>query len=146
MHVRSWQTGYEGLLPAEFLAGLRPEDWAPRYTFDVPDPLTTLAVDATGEILGILTTSVADGAGRLMALYVDPPAWRRGVGRVLESVASDRFRTAGLAEADLWVLRGNARAERFYRSCGWESDGTTRREMVRGADVEEVRFVKHFAD
>jgi hypothetical protein len=37
-HVRSWQAGYRGLLPANYLDALRPEDRASRYTFDQMRP------------------------------------------------------------------------------------------------------------
>jgi GNAT superfamily N-acetyltransferase len=35
VHVRSWQAAYRGLLPDEYLDGLRAEDRANRYTFDL---------------------------------------------------------------------------------------------------------------
>ena len=33
VHVRSWQVAYRGLMPDEYLDGLRPQDRADRYTF-----------------------------------------------------------------------------------------------------------------
>lgn len=52
VHVRSWQAAYRGLLPADFLAGLQPTDWAAGYTFDAQDPVTTVAVDSRSGIVG----------------------------------------------------------------------------------------------
>ena len=37
-HVRSWQVGYRGLLPAAYLDGLRPEDRASRYGVEQVHP------------------------------------------------------------------------------------------------------------
>jgi hypothetical protein len=34
VHVRSWQAGYRGLIAQDFLDGLRPAEWAGRYSFD----------------------------------------------------------------------------------------------------------------
>ncbi|HEU4734138.1 MAG TPA: GNAT family N-acetyltransferase [Kofleriaceae bacterium] len=46
IHVRAWQAGYRGLLPAGYLESLRPEDRARRYTFGRADgPRTTVALD-----------------------------------------------------------------------------------------------------
>jgi GNAT superfamily N-acetyltransferase len=86
VHVRSWQVAYRGLLPDEYLDGLRAEDRAQRYTFDLvgPDhPATTVAVEGD-EICGFVTTGPArgeaQGVGAVQAIYVDPTAWGRGVG------------------------------------------------------------------
>jgi ribosomal protein S18 acetylase RimI-like enzyme len=51
LHVRSWQEAYSGLMPAEFLAGLDPEDRAGRYTFGSTDEggATTLLAVGGGE-------------------------------------------------------------------------------------------------
>jgi hypothetical protein len=47
----------------------------------------------------------------------------------------------GFTEAVLWVLAGNERAERFYRSDGWTSDGRRRIELIWGGiAVDEVRY------
>lgn len=39
VHVRSWQEGYRGLLPDEYLNGLRAEDRASRYRFELSRPI-----------------------------------------------------------------------------------------------------------
>ena len=38
VHVRSWQVAYRGLLADAYLDGLRAEDRAGRYTFDLVGP------------------------------------------------------------------------------------------------------------
>ena len=145
IHVRSWQVGYRGLMPDEYLDALRPEDRARRYTFGSPDPrqpATIVAVDE-GAICGFVTTRPARdtaGRGELCALYVDPPSWGLGIGRALIATARDHLRSQDFTEACLWVLVGNDRAERFYRADGWVSDGTRRVVEVHGLMVDEVRY------
>jgi len=147
VHVRSWQLAYRGLLPDAYLASLRPEDRAARYTFDragAPDPATIVAL-VGGVIAGFATTGPARddedrGAGELLALYVDPPLWGRGIGRRLIVDARRRLLENGFAEAILWVLAGNNRAERFYRADGWVADGESRDEEVWGVMASEVRY------
>jgi GNAT superfamily N-acetyltransferase len=137
VHVRSWQSAYRGLLPDEFLDGLRPEDRAARYTFGGPDagaPATIVAVDS-GDIRGFATAGPcreadARGTGELYAVYVDPCAWGRGVGRQLMAGARDYLARLGFGQAVLWVLAGNQRAERFYRLDGWAPDGCSRIEEI----------------
>jgi ribosomal protein S18 acetylase RimI-like enzyme len=80
------------------LDGLRAEDRATLYTFHLTgpdDPATVVAVEA-GEIRGFATTGPARAtagtvAGEVYALYVDPRAWWRGIGRVLMTNARSRL-------------------------------------------------------
>jgi GNAT superfamily N-acetyltransferase len=147
VHVRAWQTAYRGLLPDEYLDGLRAADRISRYRFGVtePDqPTTIVAVDG-GVICGFATTGPArDGAvpsaGLLHALYVEPACWGRGVGRLLMAEARARLRGQGFLEGVLWVLVGNDRAQRFYRADGWLPDGSRRDQEVWGITVDEIRY------
>lgn len=136
IHVRAWQAGYRGLLPAAYLDGLRAEDRAARYTFDRLDgPRTTVAV-VDGAIAGFSTIHGAE----LSALHVDPDAWGRGIGRALIARARADLAAAGVTDAHLWLLAGNTRAARFYERDGWTSDGTRRSDVVWGATVDEIAY------
>jgi len=101
-------------------------------------------------ICGFATTGPArDGdvpeRGELLALYVDPQAWGRGVGRRLIAEARAQLRQRGFTNAVLWVLAGNVRAERFYRNDGWASDHESRHRDVWGTRVEENRYARSVA-
>lgn len=137
VHVRSWQVGYRGLIADDYLDALRPADRAGTYTFDVDDPLTVVAV--TDRIRGFATLS--PGEGLLRSFYVDPEAWGRGLGRAL-IVEAERRLARHHAEATLWVLDGNVRAQRFYEAAGWRRDGGAQRDRVWGVAVTEVRYRK----
>ncbi|SFR86006.1 Ribosomal protein S18 acetylase RimI [Dyella sp. OK004] len=147
VHVRAWQVGYRDLLPDDYLARMRPEERARRYTFgnDTPQqPRTMVAIDA-GAIRGFATIAPArdineSNAGELCALYVDPDWWGHGVGAVLISAARVRLLDSGFKQALLWVLKGNARAERFYRNDHWIPDGICRTASVWGLTVDEVCY------
>jgi hypothetical protein len=56
------------------------------------------------------------------------------------TAARGRLVDVGFHDASLWVLAGNERAERFYRADGWLPDGVERRDELRGAPADEVRF------
>jgi len=141
VHVRSWQVGYRGLIADDYLAGLRPADRAERYSFDVDDPVTVVAV--TDRIRGFVT--ISPGVGELRALYVDPEAWRTGLGAAL-IVEAERRLAQHHAAATLWVLTGNTRARRFYGAAGWQPDGTARRDRVFGVVLDEVGYRKTFTE
>jgi GNAT superfamily N-acetyltransferase len=63
-----------------------------------------------------------DGDSELDALFVEPQAWRQGIGRALIDRCCDAAGAAG--SASLHVV-GNPHAEGFYRACGFEKLGTT---------------------
>jgi ribosomal protein S18 acetylase RimI-like enzyme len=147
VHVRSWQVAYRGLLPDEYLDALRPEDRAQRYTFaehGPQEPETIVAVER-GTVRGFATIGSSrdddrPGAGQVLALYVDPAWWSRGIGRALIQEARARLGLQGFGEASLWVLAGNERADRFYRLDGWAPDGSRRLDAVWGLTVDEIRY------
>ena len=147
VHVRSWQAAYRGLMPDAYLDGLRPEDRATRYTFDVRTtaaPWTMVAV-VEGRICGFATSGpTADedsaGTGELMALYADPARWSTGAGRALMEATRHELVDRGFTDALLWVLSGNARATRFHERDGWHADGSTRTAEVWGVPVDEQRY------
>lgn len=67
-----------------------------------------------------------DGAAELDGLFVDPKAWRSGIGTQLVREAQRRASAEGATS--LHVL-ANPRAEAFYSACGFEFFG-----------LEETRF------
>jgi len=147
VHVRSWQVAYRGLFPDEYLDGLRAEDRMARYTFgETGTGLTTIVAVDDGTLCGFATTGPAqdddvEGAGEVYALYVDPGAWGRGVGRLLMAEArTDIGRHRGCSQAVLWVLVGNRRAQHFYRADGWLPDGGRRVETIWGVWADLARW------
>lgn len=147
VHVRAWQHGYRGLLPAAYLEALRPEDRSQRYRFASNDPQQPRTVVASLDevVRGFATIGPSHDAdlpdvGMLDALYVDPDWWGRGIARALIAEARVRLRALGYWQAALWVLVGNDRAQSLYRADGWLPDGAQQLQHVWGTAVDVVRF------
>ena len=148
VHVRSWQVAYRTLLSDDYLSQLRPEDRAKSYDFTNLDPLKprTIVAAEEGVILGFVTTMPSRDAdlpdhGELCALYVDPDKWGQGIGAALIAAARAHLLALGHRKALLWILVGNARAERFYRIDRWVADGCCRTDSGwKGIEVNEVRY------
>jgi GNAT superfamily N-acetyltransferase len=149
MHVRSWQAGYRGLLPDDFLAGLSVDDRRRRWTERLGDPngtVTVLVAEPDGHIRGFVSfgPSRDPGAppevGELIAIYVDPAYWRHHLGSTLHQRAIEMLTAQGFREATLWVLAGNERACAFYEQAGWVADGVTKTEPWDAVTIREVRY------
>lgn len=141
IHVRSWQQGYSGVIPADHLAAMsveqRQQRWqrildSPAEFSERPDvaPADNLVAETAGVVVGFTTVGASrdDGAGagtgEVYSIYVDPAVWGAGAGRLLMAAGLQRLRERGCTEATLWVLEGNARARRFYERFGFVADGT----------------------
>ncbi|GAB1693866.1 N-acetyltransferase family protein [Krasilnikovia sp. M28-CT-15] len=132
LHVRAWQAGYAGIVPADVLDALDPADFAQRRrTMAAPPGARTVVAD-DGEIAGFVSfgpyrsheTQEYDAAiGEIYAIYVEPGRWRAGAGRELIGAARAGLTAAGAREMRLWVLADNERARRFYEHAGLTCDG-----------------------
>ncbi len=149
VHVASWRAGYRGMLPDDALDGLSPAAFAARYTFGADDgPVTIVAVSADAIVGFVTVETVRDDAGEpdghVMALYVAPSSWRRGIGERLLTAGVRLLADQGCRRASLWVMDGNERAEGFYRAHGWRRTGE--REVISLHGVDGVPVVRYELD
>jgi GNAT superfamily N-acetyltransferase len=97
-------------------------------------PHAFVAEDADGRALGFAVVLPRDdGDAELDGLFVEPDAWRRGIGARLVGEAARRARGTG-ARA-LHVI-ANERALGFYAACGFEATGQV---MTRFAPAPTMR-------
>lgn len=90
-------------------------------------PLTLVAMDLDGQVIGAVTLSLADEAVAdicpelvpwVVRLVVRPGERRCGVGRLMVTALEDLAREHG--HDRMWVAAGEDAA--FYRECGWSED------------------------
>ncbi|MFI7000662.1 GNAT family N-acetyltransferase [Nocardia sp. NPDC050175] len=79
-----------------------------------------ITAESAGRIIGVVATN----PGHLRSLYVSPPHWGTGIARLLHDTAIDTENNTG--QWQLWVLKNNNRARRFYERQGWHADGRTK--------------------
>ncbi|MGH3728394.1 MAG: GNAT family N-acetyltransferase, partial [Micromonosporaceae bacterium] len=140
LHVRSWQTGYGDLMPADFLAAQNPEYRARQYRDGWENPdyahVRGLVAERHGQVVGFVrygpyrTTHEAGWSavdpsqgGEVYALYVHPDHWGIGAGGQLLQAAVAELTAADQTPVRVWTLSGNDRTLRFYRRHGFVSDG-----------------------
>jgi GNAT superfamily N-acetyltransferase len=151
IRIRGWQFAYRGLLPDDVLSALSDGERlaARRDRLRRPPPGTHAWV---GELDGHVAGFALSGPSRdqdadpetaeLFAIYLEPAAVGRGLGRCLMEQTERGMWADGYHRAVLWVLRDNARARRFYERAGWRRDGAFQEEELDGALLREVRYVR----
>lgn len=103
----------------------------------------TLVAEEAGEVVAFAHVGAEradETPGGLCAIYVQPEARGRGIGRALRAEVLKRLRSEGFREAVLWVLEDNPRTRRFYELAGWYEDGHVKEDEWLGTLVREVRY------
>jgi GNAT superfamily N-acetyltransferase len=151
IHVASWRAAYKGLVQDEVLDGLsverREDGWKKRLS-EASSRGSVLAAVEEGRVVGFASAGppqeeddAGNGStGELYAIYLEPRAWGRGIGRALLAETASRLRADGFADAILWVVEGNDRTRRFYELAGWRADGGYKTECMPGVDAPAVRY------
>jgi GNAT superfamily N-acetyltransferase len=148
-HVESWRETYSGVLDERFFSdealARRLEFWNGYLAMD-PRPGRTAVAVRDQEVIGFANAGQAVGpdaehgfaAARplhLFAIYLLAAAHGTGVGQgLLRAVIGDD-------PAQLWVLRGNARAISFYKRNRFVFDGVTYTDPA-DPDMVELRMVR----
>ena len=148
VHVDSWRSTYDGIVPAEYLTGLsyqsRESLWKEALTTDRPGTSYFVAETEGGDIVGFANAGPEREGdrtyrGELYAIYILEEYQRMDLGRRLFSCAMRRLVADGFNSMLLWVLEDNYPAIRFYESLGGERVGR-KTSAIGGVDLVEVSY------
>jgi ribosomal protein S18 acetylase RimI-like enzyme len=150
LHVRGWQAAYRGILSDEFLDGLDVAEWARRRRAAIEKPTSPevrwWVLERRGAIEGMAMTGpsrdadAGPGEFEVYAIYVEPTAIGRGLGRALMDHALADLASRGAADVVLWVFEDNARARTFYEKAGFRLDDGAAPRPFRDTKAVEVRY------
>ena len=141
VHWQSWHEAYAGLVDAGYLAALTPKKCeAIAYKW----PGNTLVAKQGDRVIGFCAYCRDEDrpdTGEVSAIYILSSFYGQGVGCRLMQAA---LRALDCAHVFVWVLKGNARAIRFYEKCGFRPDGSERT-LTLGAPITACRMVADFS-
>ena len=148
VHVDSWRSSYEDVVPEEILSGLSYDErealWngilnssrADRHCYVADAPNTGVVGFAHG---GAASKNSPTFDGEIYAIYLLEQYQRMGLGRRLFISVAERLLDDGMSSFLLWVFEENHSARRFYESLGGE---VVRNQEINigGADLVEVAY------
>ena len=123
VHWKSWHEAYSGIISQEYLDNLTLEK-CERMAFSWPDNI--MVAKENNKVIGFVgygdRGKEAPDVGEIYALYVLADFYGKGIGRKLMDVGLAQIKH--FSQVQLWVLKENIRAIRFYKKCGFQPDGT----------------------
>jgi len=146
IHVASWQEGYRGQLPDNYLNSLSAEAREKMWAQALREGVSVLLAEHAGKPLGFVSfgpsrdDDAPETSGEIYGLYLHPDAWSTGKGQHLQESALVALAASGSTVVTLWVLISNDRARRFYSRHGWQLDGATKVIELDGVTLSEVRY------
>lgn len=146
VHIRSWQSAYEGLIPNNVLKNIDPQSRLEMWTNAVREaPSETIVAEIDGVVAGFANFGrYRDNdieAGEIRAIYLLGKYWGKGIGSaLLENSLSVLKKNYGIFM--LWVLESNELAIRFYERHGFIKDAVEKIEIVENCVLREIRMSK----
>lgn len=148
IHANSWKKAYQGLLPDEYLNGIKDTQWVDMITKGL-ESNTMKAWVATIEEKIIACTCTGnsryqgyEGQLEIFSIYVLPGYWNLGAGSLLIDEVIEYALNNNYLEVGFWVLDGNNQAIRFYEKNGFLNSGDTMTCMIGESPTTEKRYIK----
>lgn len=152
VHVDTWQSHYRGQISDEYLDNIsiqqRKDMW--EKDFSTPEKKSeTFVTEIDNKIIGFCSVGPSRDkdadklTSELYAIYLDPSKQGNGIGKVLMETGLNFLKEQGFVKVTLWVLKSNESTISFYKSQGWELDGTEMKSEEKGFIFDEIRLVKN---
>ena len=139
VHWKCWQETYPGLVSQEYLSKLTLEKCEEKAFLWRDNILVAKEGERVIGFVGFGDHGPEEpDMGEVFALYVLPEYHGTGVGRQLMDAALEKL--ASYPHICLWLVKGNARALRFYEKCGFHMTGEEK--FVQSVSAYGIRMLK----
>lgn len=144
VHVDSWRSTYNGIVPDQFLESLSYKTREKIWATGVRENHVYIAEDKNGKVVGFATggkerTGEYEAyVGELYAIYLLKGQQGKGVGRMLFQSVVEDLKVKKLDSMLIWAIEDNP-ACRFYEALGGKRIDTTEIEIA-GKKLSEVAY------
>lgn len=145
IYESSWRYAYKGIIPQNYLDGIKEGRWAKGIS---RVGLDSLVLTEDGKMIG--TASFCRSRwekyhdyGEIVSIYFLPDYIGKGYGSLLIQKCIEELKKAGYKKILLWVLEENHRARKFYEKHGFFSSEVFMDTNIGGKDLREVLYFLH---
>ncbi|TKC15313.1 GNAT family N-acetyltransferase [Robertmurraya kyonggiensis] len=123
VHVDSWRTTYQNIVPDDFLNGLSYNNFEQRWIRNIPNGGVYVAETESGEIVGFSSGGKERSGkytgfvGEIYAIYILKEYQGQGIGRELVKPIAVELKEMGFNSMLVLVLRDNP-SRHFYEALG----------------------------
>lgn len=149
IHVLSWQSAYQGLMPEAFLQQLniaqRTQQWQSWLQAMPQKQEEAWVIEQSGDIAGFACCGTVRGSfapfdSEIYAIYLLPEKQQQGLGSALFAACRRALQQRGLQHHLVWVLRDNQPARQFYAARGGSPCFERRQRLGESLEVDEVGY------
>ena len=141
VHVQSWLTTYENIVPKEYLASLNEEQRVPLWQDWLARDINVFVAELEGQVVGFagggaIREPLHTYDAELYTLYLLKEAQGRGIGKLLLAKVVQALDQKDYKAMLVWVLEENP-AVQFYGASGAQYI-TSRQIKIGGIQLSEV--------
>ena len=141
VHVQSWVTTYQGIVPGDYLASLNEADRIPLWQDWLTRDIHVFVAEVEGKVVGFagagsIREPFGDYDAELYTLYLLKDAQGLGLGKALLNRVTEALVQKGHKSMLVWVLEQNP-AVSFYEKAGAERL-TCRQVEIGGIHLPEL--------
>ena len=157
VQVRAWRQEYAGLLPAEVLDALDPDQFAEAWRGSMQAPKDArnrvlVALERT-TVRGFAVTGPAQDPdrdpiadGEIAELTVDPDHTHQGHGSRLVQASAETLKADKFTHAVIWLASTDDDRRAFLTGAGWDADGAHRELDLHGDGSVRVKQIRLHTD
>lgn len=142
VHFQSWKETYSALMPAEYLAELRPDILIKRAREHTDNTFVAVSGNKVVGFCCYLQNSrefvSVKPSSEIVALYVLKKYQGCGIGKALINAVKNELMGKTIL---LFVLKGNEQAIKFYEHIGFSFTGKSISQEVSGGTIEELEMI-----
>jgi GNAT superfamily N-acetyltransferase len=146
VHVSSWQTTYQGIMPDEMLQSLDVTQREARWARILSEPAVasiTVVAEEAGQIVGFASGGREQSGqhpemAEVYAIYLLAEHQRRGIGRALMIPTIQHLMREGFGTMLIWVAAENP-SRAFYEALGGTAFGD-KSESFGGKVIREISY------
>lgn len=147
IYAMGWKAGYKKIFSEELLTEIPFDFWVDRFNSNYDTHRFEIAIiNAEGKDIGAggygFSRDYDDSeTGEVTSIYFLETAWGKGYSKKLMDFMIGELKKIGCKKVNIWVLKDNIRAQRFYEKYGFKRTGNEREITFKGESKMNIEYL-----